>query len=361
MFNHNDTNRQGVWSGAATSAAVTRTKPSKTLFIASAPPEADLREIEALFSSQPGFLRYRTHRRMGFSDFMTCVVNGTASCIICLLINYCNDLSRSEFHSASAMRSLQGKVVGGFPLKIDYDKDPESKKAVVVERQQVDEELKRHLATADPYFCALCSTCCLHLSNVCSLATLPIRGTDGSSVVDEATQLRRLAVVRGPPRTIRREKGVERQFPVHCPSCDVPIGYRPAPLDAPSRFLYVHSGALKADKRGAVDVVTLLLGGKDESRSLVDAVPSAAAGGEVSGALSDSDAAHLRATPGGGAAGVVLLEAGLGSHASVGPFFAADKVDEHCKTQATASAERPADAPTAGSKRLRESPGAPCY
>lgn len=255
------------------------------------------------------------------------------------------------------MRSLQGKVVGGFPLKIDYDKDPESKKAVVVERQQVDEELKRHLATADPYFCALCSACCLHLSNVCSLATLPIRGTDSSSVVDEATQLRRLAVVRGPPRIIRREKGVERQFPVHCPSCDVPIGYRPAPLDAPSRFLYVHSGALKADKRGAVDVMTLLLGGEDESRSLI---PSTAAGGEESRALSNSDAAHLRANPGGGAAGAVMLEAGLGSHAPVGPAFAADKIDD-CETLASASAERPADVPTAGSKRLRETPGSPCY
>lgn len=81
-----------MWSGAAASAAVTRTKPSKTLFVASLPSAVNLSDVEGLFAAQPGFVRWRTHRRLGFCDFMT------------------------EFHSASAMRSLQGQVVSGHPL-----------------------------------------------------------------------------------------------------------------------------------------------------------------------------------------------------------------------------------------------------
>lgn len=171
-------------------------------------------------------------------------------------------------------------TVHTYRCRIDYDKDPESKKEKVVERQRVDEELRRQLATADPYFCALCSTCCLHLSKACSLEGVPRRGTDGSSVIDEATQLRRLSVVRGPPKAVRREKGVERQFPVHCPACDIPIGYRPAPLDEPTRFLYIYDGALKANKRTEVDVAALL--GVSEAKIIaaetaVEVAPSAGA------------------------------------------------------------------------------------
>lgn len=345
-----------MWSGAAVSAAVTRTKPSKTLFIASVHSEVNLSDVEGLFAAQPGFIRWRTHRRMGFCDFMT------------------------EFHSASAMRCLQGHVVNGHPItwvlqtvgdqagtitrfpvspcSIDYDKDPESKKEKVVERQRTDEELKRQLATADPYFCALCSVCCLHLSKACSLAALPKRGTDGSSVVDEATQLRRLSVVRGPPRAVRREKGVERQFPVHCPACDVPIGYRPAPLDEPARFLYIYDGALKADKRSAVDVASLLgatasvapnetAAGAPPNDAAVVSLVAPVHGSEVSGV--DSFA------PGG--AGAAAAVVAVPCAAALGPSMLAGGCDgitpqngsecPHSRTEPGAAA--------AGTKRRRDS------
>lgn len=323
-----------MWSGAAVSAAVTRTKPSKTLFIASVHSEVNLSDVEGLFAAQPGFIRWRTHRRMGFCDFMT------------------------EFHSASAMRCLQGHVVNGHPITIDYDKDPESKKEKVVERQRTDEELKRQLATADPYFCALCSVCCLHLSKAYSLAALPKRGTDGSSVVDEATQLRRLSVVRGPPRAVRREKGVERQFPVHCPACDVPIGYRPAPLDEPARFLYIYDGALKADKRSAVDVASLLgatasvatdetAAGAPPNDAAVVSLVAPVHGSEVSGV--DSFAS--------GGAGTAAAVVAVPCAAALGPSMLAGGCDgitpqngsecPHSRTEPGAAA--------AGTKRRRDS------
>jgi hypothetical protein len=236
-FNPKGQFRQAVWGGAASLGAVTRTKPSSTLFISSMPTSVDFADVEKLFAAHPGFVRFRTVRRMAFCDFLT------------------------EFHSISTMRALQGVLVSGHALVIDFDKDPDAKKVHAVECQHADEELRRQLATADAYFCQCCSACCLHLSKAVRLNSLPTRGTDGSSVVDEATQLRRLSVVRAPAKLIKREKGIERQFPLHCPACDVPIGYRPVPLDQPSRFLYIYYGSLKADKRAIVNFDTLLTKG----------------------------------------------------------------------------------------------------
>jgi hypothetical protein len=259
IFNPKATSRQAVWGGVA-HGAVTRTKPSPTLFISTMPAHVDLQAVEKLFAQHPGFLRFRSVRRLAFVDFM------------------------SEHHSISAMRAVQGVVVSGHSLVVDFDKDPDIKKEHFVERQQVDEELRRQLSTADAYFCSVCSSCCLHLSKAVNLFSLPTRATDGCNVVDEATQLRRLSVVRGPVKMIRREKGIERQFPLHCPSCDVPIGYRPTPLDEPSKLLYVYRGALKADKRAIVPLDDLLHAPPPESGAFSGCTPSIAVATDASGA-----------------------------------------------------------------------------
>ena len=229
----------GVYAGA--SAGVTRTAPSKTLFITSLG-GANPREVETLFQQEPGFVALRTVRHLIFVDFT------------------------DERSSSAAMRKHQGlklspanvgakgAAASGNGLVIDFDKDASSERrkrdaASDAERDREAANRRALLLTMDAYFCALCATPILYLVKGTPLAQLPKRGTDGATALEEAVYLRELAVSRVAPRDVHRPgKGVERQFPLHCPSCDIPIAYRPVPLETPTRFLYILPNALTATK-----------------------------------------------------------------------------------------------------------------
>ncbi|KAI0796310.1 hypothetical protein BC629DRAFT_1286477 [Irpex lacteus] len=84
-----------------------------------------------------------------------------------------------------------------------------------------------------------------------SLASLPKRQTDGSTVIrsqdDGAIKARvfKLNATPKDPVLIERQNGHERQYRFHCPRCDLVIGYQSTPPPVKSGpFLYVLKGAL---------------------------------------------------------------------------------------------------------------------
>jgi hypothetical protein len=72
---------------------------------------------------------------------------------------------------------------------------------------------------------------------------MPQRSTDSSFCVDEVKYLKSVNVVKGELKLVKREKGIEKQYPLNCTLCDVTVAYRSAPPVAASSRLGVASTA----------------------------------------------------------------------------------------------------------------------
>ncbi|TFK55999.1 hypothetical protein OE88DRAFT_1652562 [Heliocybe sulcata] len=84
-----------------------------------------------------------------------------------------------------------------------------------------------------------------------SLASLPRRQTDGSTIVrsqdSDAGKARvfKLNATPGDPVLVERKGGHERQYRLLCPRCALPIGYQSTPPPEKSGpYLYIIKGAL---------------------------------------------------------------------------------------------------------------------
>ncbi|CAK9064896.1 unnamed protein product [Durusdinium trenchii] len=86
-----------------------------------------------------------------------------------------------------------------------------------------------------------CKRCRTHLVTTdAELAQLPRRRTDGAMVLDARLQVVQLYTLRKEgSRTIRREKGVERQYVHACPSCDQEVAYTSKPHEAELELIYL--------------------------------------------------------------------------------------------------------------------------
>ena len=213
----------GVWAGQG----VTRTKPSRTLFIAGIPRGANRGDIEALFKGELGFSAVRAVGRMLFVDFM------------------------SEVYAIAAMRKHQGRAVGsaGDALLIDFDRDAgaaaRAKKRTQANEQ---EEAQRQANALVPYYCMLCKSqrlFALAPIDGVMLMAMPKRSS-GDYCVEEAKFLKHsdMLPLAGEPKLIKRPGGIERRFELVCPTCRLPVAYRPVPLEQPTRFLYVRPDAV---------------------------------------------------------------------------------------------------------------------
>jgi hypothetical protein len=226
-----------------------KTKPASTLFITMIPNGVSMETIDEVFKAEPGYFAFRTVRQMVFIDYNT------------------------TYAATAAMRKLQNHKFPGFEssrgIAIDYgtiplsphnpgfliypaflpDKDPTSKRNKQYERQSKDAQKQARESSLTKVRCVICGTRCLKLANNSAIKDLPKRKTDGSFVIDEAKQLRDLRVCKGESKMIKRPKGKEKQYRLNCTACDVCLGYRPVPLDTPTKYLYVLSGAVSdADK-----------------------------------------------------------------------------------------------------------------
>jgi len=213
----------GVWAGQG----VTRTKPSRTLFIAGIPRGSDRGDIEGLFKGELGFSAVRAVGRMLFVDFV------------------------SEVYAIAAMRKHQGRAVGsgGDALLIDFDRDAgaavRAKKRTQANEQ---EEAQRQANTLVPYYCMLCKSqrlFALAPIDGVMLMAMPKRSS-GDYCVDEAKFLKHsdMLPLGGEPKLIKRAGGIERRFELVCPTCRLPVAYRPVPLEAPTQYLYVRPDAV---------------------------------------------------------------------------------------------------------------------
>ena len=213
----------GVWAGQG----VTRTKPSRTLFIAGIPRGANRGDIEALFKGELGFSAVRAVGRMLFVDFA------------------------SEVYAIAAMRKHQGRAVGsaGDALLIDFDRDAgaaaRAKKRTQANEQ---EEAQRQANALVPYYCMLCKSqrlFALAPIDGVMLMAMPKRSS-GDYCVEEAKFLKHsdMLPLAGEPKLIKRPGGIERRFELVCPTCRLPVAYRPVPLEQPTRFLYVRPDAV---------------------------------------------------------------------------------------------------------------------
>jgi hypothetical protein len=55
---------------------------------------------------------------------------------------------------------------------------------------------------------------------------MPQRSTDRSFCIEEAKFLRNVNLVKGDLNSIRREKGIEKQYTLKCTLCDTVVAYR---------------------------------------------------------------------------------------------------------------------------------------
>ncbi|CAI5474381.1 unnamed protein product [Closterium sp. Yama58-4] len=124
-------------------------------------------------------------------------------------------------------------------LLVSYDKDDGEEKGGWSMRQRVEERQRKAEADLSRvlYRCAACTHFCFKLAR--PLSVLPERRTDGSRVVEAATDLVTMMAVKGGQKLLKREKGVERQFRYNCELCDACIAYRPVPYEQDCKYIYL--------------------------------------------------------------------------------------------------------------------------
>eukprot|EP00933_Yihiella_yeosuensis_P038007 TRINITY_DN31996_c0_g1_i1.p1 TRINITY_DN31996_c0_g1~~TRINITY_DN31996_c0_g1_i1.p1 ORF type:complete len:176 (+),score=24.14 TRINITY_DN31996_c0_g1_i1:53-580(+) len=91
----------------------------------------------------------------------------------------------------------------------------------------------RHQKDDDPFNAFHCKRCRAHVvSTDIDLASIPRRRTDGALVLDARKQVVKLYTKkREGSTTVRREKGMERQYLHACPKCDQDVGYTSKPYE----------------------------------------------------------------------------------------------------------------------------------
>jgi hypothetical protein len=228
---------------------------NRNLYIAVVPERVTSEQLDALFRSDAGFVAVKLVRRMCFVEF------------------------RDERCAAAAMRKHQGFQFPGTdePLVLDFDKDSSERRSRTLERQQRELALQDQLLATDGLACTLCNTEAINVEPGHDISIFPRRATDGAIAVNEKASLRRLVVCRAPVRLLRRDDGgVERHYPILCPSCNVQLGYRSAPLGSPSDFLYLYPGAVDVSRKasGATEGDTIVVGSSSSTADR-DEEPSA--------------------------------------------------------------------------------------
>ena len=175
-------------------------------------------------------------------------------------------------------------------LAIDYDKDDRSKRSRAYEQQRDHEQRVARERFLTPYACAVCDTRAFKVGRGRKLSDLPKRGTDGATAVEEGRGLLvDLRVTVGAVKLLRRKGGVERQHRLCCTKCDVPLVYRPVPLDAPSKYTYVMAGAVVA-RGGVGSAAADMLLGACGGMGLEGATAAAEEAGAVMAAVASDDA-----------------------------------------------------------------------
>lgn len=305
----------------------------------------------------------------------------------------------------SSSRSLQG-------IAIDYDKDPVSKRNRQYERQRQKDKQEEALLGTDAYQCSVCGETILWLEKGRSLQDMPVRGTDKSTVVNESSYLRRLNVCRGTPmpdrlrvnpqnkiafggskdgfgmtkiqlglgslaicfcagqdKAVQRPKGIERQFPLHCCNCDLPVAYRPVPLGTPTKFLYVLEDALTnsqktpnmrlgapVPKMGGVPShmpSSVSTNGVESSNTATDAAATTTTESEVDGASADKQVSRTQTHDSLGVASTQLATdaqtiTGKRSAPSASAPAAAVPLDSVTATASTTEVDPPTTVPRMG-------------
>ena len=218
--------------------AADKTHTSLTLFCP-IPPGATETQVVDKFSAMRGFQSHRRKRNLLFMDFET------------------------KQHATDAMTKLQRRGVGSLStsvLRISYDKDDMEERGGTSRRAA--EQLKQHrkeleagytrcvCAAPQPHAeCLVCISgkgkCYLHscggqvIKLVSPFSSLPRRKTDGAAVVDLQAVAVSVDVAKGALLEIPREKGIEKQWRIKCMRCDAVVGYRTAPHEQPSRYLFL--------------------------------------------------------------------------------------------------------------------------
>ena len=218
-----------MWCGSG----VTKTKPSETLFVM-VPEAVTAAEVGELFEASPGFMGWRTVRRMVFVDFHTTQASTAA-------------MRRFQAYDAFACNRATGaqdRRRTPVRLAIDFDKDSREKRNRQYERQRECALRDARERSETAYACTVCGTRAFSLRDSAKLSMQPKRKTDGSYAIDTAALLTDLRVADGGMKLLRRAKGVERQYRLHCCDCCVALGYVSAPLSMVSRFTYVFQDAV---------------------------------------------------------------------------------------------------------------------
>lgn len=218
---------EGIWIGKG---IVTKTPPAPTLIVMGLPPGGAVADVRALFEMDPGFVNFRTARRLCFVTFETAK------------------------HAVAAARRHQGEKLAGCGdeagISIDFDKDPTAKRNKQHERQRMQQSGRQGGRGPLPLVCLACGARALELGPTEFLRELPKRATDGASVLSldppqhkpslaqGATQPHPLdealldaAAAPGKTVRVRRAKGLERQCRLFCDGCGLPVAYMQRALE----------------------------------------------------------------------------------------------------------------------------------
>lgn len=137
------------------------------------------------------------------------------------------------------------------------------------------------------YYCMACGTICLILQSKRELGDFPSRRTDKSLVVDRAKFIKKNRLVNGPVKLLKRKGGLERQFRLNCPGCNLFCAYHSTAQGCP--YLYVLDRALTAESN--------VLMAKTTTRTLSSSIPDTiTSGGSTSASTKPENGKSPRTT-----------------------------------------------------------------
>ncbi|CAM6106012.1 unnamed protein product [Calypogeia fissa] len=195
---------------------------SRTLYVTNVSPSTTTASLDSLFKDLDGFVALRRVRTMCFVDF------------------------ESKQQATSAIWRTNGHKFNPEEegILVSYDKDDNEERGgwSIRKREEVKRKRQEIDATRVQYQCSACSHFCIKLA--LPLTELPARKTDGSRVVDMAKDLVHLMCAKGGVKLLKREKGTEKQYRYNCELCDLCVGYRSAPYEEETKFLYILPKAL---------------------------------------------------------------------------------------------------------------------
>jgi len=115
------------------------------------------------------------------------------------------------------------------------------------ERNYCSEDSKVTEEQSTIYYCAHCGAFALTLIDK-RISDLPMRPTDGSSVLNEATDTYSKTMSRGPVKVLQRANGLETQYRMNCKDCSIFLCYRPTPWNTSAKYTYIIKDALVDDQ-----------------------------------------------------------------------------------------------------------------